>query len=199
MIQQPLSFVANQAQYCRRCDLWREATQTVFGEGPLDASIMLVGEQPGDREDRAGQPFVGPAGQLLDAALVEAGIDRTRVYVTNAVKHFKFTTRGKRRIHDKPSAGEIDACRWWLDQEHARLRPRVIVLLGASAARAVLGRPVVIARVRGERIVIGETAGMVTVHPSFLLRMPDPAVKLKERIRFVSDLRTALAIAGEPA
>ena len=135
MIQQPLAILAEQAQYCRRCDLWRDATQTVFGEGPPDAAIMLVGEQPGDQEDHAGRPFVGPAGRVLDEALVAAGIDRARVYVTNAVKHFKFAVRGRRRIHGKPSAAEIDVCRWWLDQELDRLQPRVIVLLGASAAR----------------------------------------------------------------
>ena len=196
MIRQPLALVAEQAQYCRRCDLWRDATQTVFGEGPPDAAIMLVGEQPGDQEDHAGRPFVGPAGRVLDEALVAAGIDRARVYVTNAVKHFKFAVRGRRRIHGKPSAAEIDVCRWWLDQELDRLQPRVIVLLGASAARAVLGRPVVIGRVRGTRFAIGASAGLVTVHPSYLPRIPDPAEKFKQRARFVADLRVAAEIAG---
>jgi DNA polymerase len=194
---QPLSLVAEQSQFCRRCDLWRDATQTVFGEGPTDAVIMLVGEQPGVREDLVGRPFVGPAGQLLDAALREAGIERTGVYVTNAVKHFKFTARGKRRIHGTPSMSEIKAYGWWLDQERARLRPRVIVLLGASAARAVLGRAVTIGSVRGKRIALGGIAALVTVHPSWLLRLPDPVAKARERERFVADLREAAEIARE--
>jgi uracil-DNA glycosylase family protein len=192
-----LADAARGARECRRCDLWRNATQVVFGEGPEDAAMMLIGEQPGDREDVAGRPFVGPAGRLLDAALIEAGIVRDEVYITNAVKHFKFEQRGKRRIHGKPSVGEIQACRWWLDIERRQLNPRVIVLLGASAAHAVLMRPVVIGRVRGQILAVGDTAAIVTVHPSYLLRMPDPEAKRRERMRFVADLRLALEIAGK--
>src|SRR3954452_19217443 len=137
------------ARKCTRCDLYKHATQTVFGEGPLDASIMFVGEQPGDQEDLAGRPFVGPAGQLFDAALEKAGIDRSTVYITNAVKHFKFIARGKRRIHNKPDAGEIEACRWWIGQERELIRPPVTVALGATAARSLVGKIVTISSVRG--------------------------------------------------
>jgi uracil-DNA glycosylase family protein len=191
----PLADIAAQAQTCRRCDLWRDATHIVFGEGPEDAAMMLVGEQPGDREDIAGRPFVGPAGRLLDDALIEAGIVRDDVYVTNAVKHFKFEPRGKRRIHRNPSAGEIDACRWWLNQELGRVHPHVVVLLGASAARAVLKRSVIISRTRGQPIPLGPFTAMVTIHPSWLLRMPDATAKARERSRFVDDLRAARELA----
>src|SRR5258705_9360845 len=136
-----------EARGCRRCDLYKHATQTVFGEGPLDAAIVFVGEQPGDQEDLAGRPFVGPAGQLFDAALEKAGIDRSAVYVTNAVKHFKFIQRGKRRIHNKPDAGEITACRWWIEHERALIRPSVTVALGATAARSLVGKVVTIGKV----------------------------------------------------
>lgn len=190
-----LADIARRARRCRRCDLWRDATQTVFGEGPENAAMVLIGEQPGDREDLIGRPFVGPAGRLLDEVLLEAGIVRDEVYVTNAVKHFKFEWRGKRRIHRNPSAGEIDACRWWLDLELGRLRPRVVVLLGASAARAVLRRSVTVSRLRGQPIPLSDTTAMVTVHPSWLLRMPEPAAKARERSRFAADLRTALGFA----
>ena len=190
-----LADAARQAKRCRRCDLWRDATQTVFGEGPETAAIMLIGEQPGDREDLAGRPFVGPAGRLLDEALTEAGIVRDEVYITNAVKHFKFEPRGKRRIHRNPSAGEIEACRWWLDQERQHLHPRVIVLLGASAARAVLMRKVVIGQSRGQTFSVGGTAAMVTVHPSYLLRLREPVDKARQRAQFVADLRAARDIA----
>ena len=142
--------VRAEAIHCTRCDLYKCATQTVFGEGPLDARILFVGEQPGDQEDLAGRPFVGPAGQLFDRALADAGIDRERTYVTNAVKHFKFERRGKRRIHDKPNGGEIAACRWWLQQELALIRPPVTVALGATAARALFGKAVTIASLRGQ-------------------------------------------------
>src|SRR5918996_1463263 len=137
-----------EARGCTRCELYKFGTQTVFGEGPLDASIMFVGEQPGDQEDLAGRPFVGPAGALFDAALEKAGIDRSTVYVTNAVKHFKFIQRGKRRIHNKPDGGEIQACRWWLEKKRPLIRPPVTVALGATAARAVLEKTVTISRVR---------------------------------------------------
>jgi uracil-DNA glycosylase family protein len=195
MATSDITHIACQAAACRRCDLWRHANKLVFGEGPEDAALMLVGEQPGDREDLAGRPFVGPAGRLLDEVLVEAGISRDTVYVTNAVKHFKFVPRGKRRIHRNPSAGEIDACRWWLELELRRVRPTIVVLLGASAAQAVLRRRVTIGRERGHPIPLGEFAAMVTIHPSWLLRMPDPAMTARERRRFVADLRTAHEIA----
>src|SRR5438270_6240711 len=162
------------ARKCTRCDLYKPATQTVFGEGPLDARIMFVGEQPGDQEDFAGRPFVGPAGALLDKALEAAGIDRSTVYVTNAVKHFKFVPRGKRRIHNKPDAGEIAACRWWIDRERELIRPPVTVALGATAARSLLDKTVTISRVRGAPLKLPDGGECwVTMHPSFLLRIPD--------------------------
>ena len=176
------------ARNCTRCDLYKFGTQTVFGEGPLDASIMFFGEQPGDQEDLAGRPFVGPAGALFDAALEEAGIDRSTVYVTNAVKHFKFVARGKRRIHNKPDAGEIEACRWWIEHERELIRPAVTVALGATAARSLLERVVTISRVRGSPIELDGTELWVTVHPSYLLRMPDPERKREERALFIRDL-----------
>lgn len=179
---------------CTRCPLYRLATQTVFGEGPADAELMFVGEQPGDQEDLAGRPFVGPAGQLFDRALMSAGIDRARVYVTNAVKHFKFEPRGKRRIHAKPDAGEITACRWWIEQERALIRPRLTVALGATAARSLLGRAVTVSRERGRLIELpGGGQGWLTVHPSYLLRLPDVAARTLEYDRFVADLASAAA------
>jgi len=186
----PLARAAAEAAECRRCPLWRPATQTVFGEGPADARVMFVGEQPGDQEDLAGRPFVGPAGQLWDRALAEAGLDRQRVYVTNAVKHFKFEPRGKRRIHQKPEAPEIEACGHWLAVERAAIKPALIVMLGATAARAVLGRVVTISRERGRPFRLSEgERGFVTVHPSYLLRLPDEASKAREYAAFVADLR----------
>ena len=183
-----------EARQCRRCHLWEPATQTVFGEGPPDAPLMIIGEQPGDQEDLAGRPFVGPAGQLLDRALAEAGIDRGAVYVTNAVKHFKFEPRGKRRIHAKPDAGEIVACKFWLDIERAELAPKVTLMMGASAARAVLGRAVTIGRERLRPIPLANSVGFVTVHPSYLLRLPDEDAKAREYVSFVADLRAAAAL-----
>ncbi len=179
-----------EAMGCTRCPLHRDATQTVFGEGPVDADLMFVGEQPGDQEDLAGRPFVGPAGQMFDRALADAGIDRTRVYVSNAVKHFKFEPRGKRRIHSKPDAGEITACRWWIEQERALIKPRMTVALGATAARSLLGRTVTISRERGQAIDLPDGSGLawITVHPSYLLRLPDEAAKAAEYARFVRDL-----------
>ncbi len=182
-----------EAAACQRCELYKHATQTVFGEGPLTARLMLVGEQPGDQEDLAGRPFVGPAGQMLDRALADAGIDRTGVYVTNAVKHFKFEPRGKRRIHATPDRSEIEVCRFWLDQERALVKPVVTILLGASAARAVLGRAVTISRERGRPIALAGGQAMVTVHPSYLLRLPDVESKEREYAGLVSDLRAALS------
>jgi uracil-DNA glycosylase family protein len=177
---------------CRRCELYRGATQVVSGEGKAHAALMLVGEQPGDREDLAGRPFVGPAGGVLDRALAEAGIRRSEVFVTNAVKHFKYEWRGKRRLHKRPDAGEIEACRWWLDLERALVRPSVIVALGATAARGVLGRTVTISRARTvtERLADG-TQVRVTIHPSLLLRLQTEAEKATEYMRFVADLRAA--------
>lgn len=184
--------VRDDAAGCTRCPLYKDATQTVFGEGLVDAAMMLVGEQPGDQEDLAGKPFVGPAWQMLDRALDEAGIDRDRTYVTNAVKHFKFEQRGKRRLHSKPNAGEIKACRWWYEQEVALVAPQVIVAMGATAARSVFGRPMTIGRARGEAHELPEGGiGWVTVHPSYLLRIPDRARAAEEFARFVEDLKAA--------
>ncbi|MGN5375226.1 UdgX family uracil-DNA binding protein [Sphingomonas hankookensis] len=183
-----------EAAGCQRCPLFRPATQTVFGEGPVDAAMMVVGEQPGDQEDLAGRPFVGPAGQVFDRAMEQAGIDRSRVYVTNAVKHFKFEPRGKRRIHSKPVVGEIDACRWWIEQERGILRPRMTVALGATAARSLTGRAVTIARERGRVLTLADgSAAWITVHPSFLLRLPDKVQAQEEFARFVEDLKGAQA------
>ncbi len=177
-----------EARGCTRCNLHRCGTQTVFGEGPIDARLMFVGEQPGDQEDLAGRPFVGPAGQLFDRALGEAGIDRTATYVTNAVKHFKFEQRGKRRIHAKPNAGEIDTCRWWIDQERTLVTPRVTVALGATAARSIFGKAVTISAMRGQAHALAQGGeALVTVHPSFLLRVQDN--KEAEFARFVDDLK----------
>ena len=186
-----LSALRDAEAACTRCPLYRNATQVVSGEGPKRAQVMLVGEQPGDQEDRQGHPFVGPAGRVLDRAIVDAGIERKQVFVTNAVKHFKFEPRGKRRLHKRPNAGEVDACRWWLDRERAIIRPRVIVALGATAARAVLGRTVTISSVRGE-VLDGAGDGsrvIVTIHPSYLLRLQDDASKEREYKSFVDDLR----------
>jgi uracil-DNA glycosylase family protein len=185
-----LTDVSKEARGCQRCPLYRFATQTVFGEGPAHAPVMLVGEVPGDQEDLQGRPFVGPAGRILDRALAEAGVNRTRVYVTNAVKHFKFEPRGKRRLHKKPNAGEIEACKWWLDQELDLVKPALTVALGATAARALAGRAIPIGTSRGHLIEFRDgLPGLVTIHPSFLLRMPDPEVKEQEFRRFVQDLR----------
>jgi DNA polymerase len=178
----------------RRPDASPASPATVFGEGPPDARLMLVGEQPGDMEDLAGRPFVGPAGGVLDRALAEAGIDRASVYVTNAVKHFKLEPRGKRRIHATPDAGEIEVCRFWLDQERAVIKPALVVLLGGSAARAVLGRTVTISRERGRPLALEGGQAFVTVHPSYLLRLPDEASKQREYAAFVRDLAAAKAL-----
>ena len=182
-------------QACRRCELWRDATQAVPGEGPPDAPLMFVGEQPGDMEDLRGRPFVGPAGQLFDRALAEAGVPRDACYVTNAVKHFKHEPRGKRRIHQKPNAGEVKACRWWLESERRLVKPRVVVALGATAAGSVFARAVSVTRERGPAGEIeGGAQGFITVHPSYLLRLPDEAAKAAEFERFVQDLGAAYAL-----
>jgi DNA polymerase len=188
------------ARKCTRCELYKCATQTVFGEGPLDASIVFVGEQPGDQEDLAGRPFVGPAGQLFDRALDKAGIDRSTVYITNAVKHFKFILRGKRRIHNKPESEEIEACKWWVDQERALIKPPVTVALGATAARSLIGRTVTISRVRGAPLTLDDGSECwVTVHPSFLLRIPEEERRREEKYRFLADLKRIKARAEELA
>jgi len=178
------------AEGCTRCDLYKNATQTVFGEGPHDARVMFVGEQPGDQEDLVGKPFVGPAGQLLDDILKEAKVDRTRVYVTNAVKHFKFEPRGKRRIHAKPNAGEVQACRWWLAHELDAVKPDLVVALGATAAQSLLGKAVAVTKERGHVLTRDDGVKVfVTIHPSFLLRIPDADQKVAERKRFLDDMR----------
>ncbi|MGA7073935.1 UdgX family uracil-DNA binding protein [Bradyrhizobium sp.] len=189
-----LETLREEAADCRACPLW-DATQTVFGEGPQRAPIMLVGEQPGDKEDLAGKPFVGPAGQMLDRALEEAGIDRKKVYVTNAVKHFKFVPRGKIRLHQKPATPEIMACRQWYERELAAVKPALVVAMGATAAQSVFGKMTPINKTRGRLIDLDEeTKALVTVHPSYLLRLPDADVKAREYERFVSDLKMAAAV-----
>ena len=175
---------------CRACDLYKTGTQTVFGEGAEHAQVMFVGEQPGDREDREGKPFVGPAGRVLDEALEEAGIDRRRVYITNAVKHFKWKPQGKRRLHQKPNAAEINACRPWLDGEIAVVKPHLLVLLGATAAQALLGRDFRVSVQRGQLIERpGLRPVMATVHPSSILRAPDDETRALEMRAFVQDLK----------
>jgi uracil-DNA glycosylase family protein len=189
-----------EAADCRACPLWKDATQTVFGEGPQQARIMLVGEQPGDKEDLAGKPFVGPAGQMLDRALEEAGIDRAKVYVTNAVKHFKFVPRGKIRLHQKPNTSEIRACRPWYERELAAIKPDLVVAMGATAAQGVFGKITPINKSRGRLIDLDDgVQALVTVHPSYLLRLPDEDAKAKEYARFVDDLRIAAALLKKSA
>jgi uracil-DNA glycosylase family protein len=185
-----LASVRAASKDCQACDLWKRGTQTVFGEGGRKAELMLVGEQPGDAEDLEGRPFVGPAGRLLDRVLADVGIDRTTVYVTNVVKHFKWEPRGKRRIHKKPNAGEIAACRPWLDTEIQLVQPRAIVCLGATAAQALLGRQFKLTANRGA-FVASSLAPLVlaTVHPSSILRTPDSETRHRETERFADDLR----------
>jgi uracil-DNA glycosylase len=195
-----LETLREQAADCRACPLWKDATQTVFGEGPAHARIMLVGEQPGDKEDLAGQPFVGPAGQMLDRALEQAGIDRQKVYVTNAVKHFKFVPRGKIRLHQKPNTSEIKACRPWYERELAAIKPVLVVAMGATAAQSVLGKITPINRNRGHLIELEDgTKALVTVHPSYLLRLPDADAKAREYQRFVDDLKMAASLLKKAA
>jgi uracil-DNA glycosylase family protein len=187
--------VSGDAANCQACDLWKNATQTVFGAGPVPAELMLVGEQPGDQEDRAGEPFVGPAGRVLDEALAEAGVDRERLYVTNAVKHFKWTPRGKRRIHQKPNREEVRACSQWLDSEVALVAPRVLVLLGATAAQAVMGPSFRVTAERGKRLDSSlADVVLATVHPSSILRASTPDERRVAMAAFVSDLRVAAAV-----
>jgi uracil-DNA glycosylase len=187
-----LSALAKAEAACTRCPLYKHATQVVPGEGRSGARLMLLGEQPGDKEDIAGKPFVGPAGAILDRALIDAHVDREAVFVTNAVKHFKFEQRGKRRLHKRPNAYEIERCKWWLDHERAIIRPVAIVALGASAARSLFGRAVTISKMRGgsHRLADG-TPAFVTIHPSYLLRIQDDDDKAREYRQFVIDLRNA--------
>jgi len=189
-----------EARRCTRCELYKCGTQTVFGEGPLDAAICFVGEQPGDQEDLAGRPFVGPAGQLFDAALDKAGIDRSTVYVTNAVKHFKFVQRGKRRIHQSPDAGEIQACRWWIERERELIRPPLTVALGGTAARSLFGKVMAIGKNRGAPLELPDgREGWITVHPSFLLRIPEEDRRNEEKKLFLRDLKRIKARAEQLA
>ena len=190
-----LTALAQEAQGCRRCPLWEGTSQCVFGEGPGDARLMIVGEQPGDEEDKAGRAFIGPAGKMLNSALEEAGVDRKVVYVTNAVKHFKYAMRGKRRLHQTPAAPEIDACRWWLDQEIALVRPPAIVMLGASAIRGVTGKSGAIGRMRGTPLNLEHGAGIVTYHPAYVLRLPERDAADRAFADLVSDLKLANASA----
>ena len=195
-----LEVLREAAADCRACPLWKNATQTVFGEGPQAAQVMLVGEQPGDKEDLAGKPFVGPAGLMLDRALEEAGIDRKKIYVTNAVKHFKFVPRGKIRLHQKPNTPEIKACRQWYERELASIKPDLVVAMGATAAQSVFGKITPINKNRGRLIDLDEEIkALVTVHPSYLLRQPDEDARAREYKRFVDDLKVAAAALGKSA
>ncbi|MBR0774947.1 UdgX family uracil-DNA binding protein [Bradyrhizobium diazoefficiens] len=195
-----LDALREEAAHCRACPLYKDATQTVFGEGPQSANIMLVGEQPGDKEDLAGHPFVGPAGQMLDRALTEAGVDRKKVYVTNAVKHFKFVPRGKIRLHQKPATPEIRACRQWYEREVSVIQPDLIVAMGATAAQSVFGKITPIGKTRGRLIDLpDDRKALVTVHPSYLLRLPDPKARALEYQRFVDDLKIAAGLQKKSA
>jgi uracil-DNA glycosylase family protein len=187
-----LKAVAKEAASCTLCPLYRNATQTVFGEGAARARIMLVGEQPGDQEDLAGHPFVGPAGKVLDRAMAEAGLDRRKVWLTNAVKHFKNEPRGKKRLHKRPNRYEVEVCRVWLRQEISLVRPQLILALGVTAAVALTGRPVVLSRERGRAIELADgQRGMVTTHPSSILRMPDQKARHAAFAALVKDLKAA--------
>ena len=195
--EEKLKQLRQEAADCRACPLWADATQTVFGEGPADASIVFVGEQPGDQEDQIGRPFVGPAGKLFDRALGDAGLDRRQVYVTNAVKHFKFAQRGKRRLHKRPNAGEIRVCRRWLFNEIEALAPRVIVALGATAAQSLAERPLPVGANRGKIVELQSGLRIfATIHPSYLLRMPDEAARHDEYDHFVKDMRAVRRLSG---
>lgn len=188
--------IAEEIQACRRCPIGCNGTRAVGGEGPPNAALMVVGEQPGDVEEQSGRPFVGPAGRLLRSHLESAGISDTAAYVTNAVKHFKFAWRGKRRLHQRPTAGEIDLCRWWLDSERAIVQPRLVLALGASAARGVLGKTVSVQQVRGRAMPYPGGEAWVSVHPSYLLRLKDERKEMEQR-RFAEDLRQVAARLAE--
>jgi uracil-DNA glycosylase len=192
--------LAREARHCRRCPLYANATQTVFGEGAPRAPLFMVGEQPGDEEDRAGRPFVGPAGRMLDRALAEVGIERGQVYVTNAVKHFKNELRGKRRLHKRPNQYEIERCRWWLELELAAVQPKLVVALGVTAASALMGRNVVLVRERGRLLRFGDRQPvMATIHPSAILRAPDEEGRREAYRGLVRDLKRAVRAVGELA
>ncbi|HLG47463.1 MAG TPA: UdgX family uracil-DNA binding protein [Reyranella sp.] len=197
-----LSKIAREAKACTRCSLYKNATQTVFGEGPVGVKLLLIGEQPGDQEDLAGRPFVGPAGKMLDRALVEAGVDRTQVYVTNIVKHFKNEPRGKRRLHKKPNRYEVEVCKVWFDQELAMVRPQLVIAMGVTAASALAGKAVTLSRLRGQVVTFANAAnqlGMVTIHPSSILRAPDEAGRHAAYAGLVRDLKLAVkAVAKLP-
>ena len=194
-----LASIAREAKRCTRCPLYRNATQTVFGEGPARARLMLVGEQPGDQEDRAGRPFVGPAGRMLDRVLADAGIDRHTVYVTNVVKHFKNEPRGKRRLHKKPNRSEVEVCKVWFDQELALVRPQLVLAMGVTAASALVGKAVTLSRTRGKPMVFADgRQGMVTIHPSAILRAPDEAGRRAAYAGLVKDLKLALKSLATP-
>jgi uracil-DNA glycosylase len=194
-----LQSAAQAAKHCRACDLWKRGTQTVFGEGAPHARALFVGEQPGDKEDLEGRPFVGPAGAVLDKALIEAGIDRNQTYVTNAVKHFKWEPRGMRRIHKKPNSLEIAACRPWLDVEIELVKPEVVVCLGATAAQALLGRSFRVTQQRGELLPFDQAPYVLaTVHPSSILRAPDDESRHREYGLFVDDLRAVAKVLRKP-
>ena len=193
-----LNRLAREAKDCTRCPLYKNATQTVFGEGPVGVQLMLIGEQPGDQEDLAGRPFVGPAGKMLDKALAEAGVDRTKVYVTNIVKHFKNEPRGKRRLHKKPNRYEVEVCKIWFDQELAMVRPQLVVAMGVTAASALAGKTVTLSRLRGQVIAFanaGNQQGVVTIHPSSILRAPDEAGRRTAYAGLVKDLKLAVKAA----
>jgi DNA polymerase len=189
-----LERLATEAAGCRACDLWRNATQTVFGEGPADARILFVGEQPGDQEDRAGEPFVGPAGRILDEALADAGLRRDDVYLTNAVKHFKWTAKGKRRIHQRPTHGEAVACHHWLEAELATVNPKVVVVLGATAGQALFGSKFRVGTARGQVLDLDGRPAIATIHPSAVLRSRGEADRKDQYAGLVADLRRAAEV-----
>src|SRR5690349_16803249 len=194
-----LNRLAREAKDCTRCPLYKNATQTVFGEGPVGVQLMLIGEQPGDQEDLAGRPFVGPAGKMLDRALAEAGVDRTKVYVTNIVKHFKNEPRGKRRLHKKPNRYEVEVCKIWFDQELVMVRPQLVVALGVTAASALAGKAITLSRLRGRVVAFanaGNQQGMMTIHPSSILRAPDEAGRRAAYAGLVRDLKRAVKAAS---
>jgi DNA polymerase len=194
-----LAKVAEEAKACKRCPLYKNATRTVFGEGKVGARLMLVGEQPGDQEDLAGRPFVGPAGKMLDKALAEAGIERDKVYVTNVVKHFKNEPRGKRRLHKKPNRYEVEVCKVWFDQELALVQPKLVLAMGVTAASALVGKAVTLSRTRGKLMTFADgRQGMVTIHPSAILRAPDEAGRRAAYAGLVKDLKLALKSLPSP-
>lgn len=196
--EKKLEAVRLDSRGCRACRLWKSGTQTVFGAGPAPGAVMFVGEQPGDKEDLVGEPFVGPAGLMFDKAMDKAGLDRSRAYVTNAVKHFKFEPRGKRRLHKRPNSGEIEACFPWLKQEVELVQPRLIVALGSTAVRALAGKPLPVIENRGRTLPsVFDVPMFVTVHPSSLLRVPDPIERRAAFERFVADLKKIARILSE--